>query len=210
MEEERTANDDREDDDREGDGREGHQQSSREGHQRSTSPGVRSLPEATRFARYDQPWQGPKRGKRTLAPEFLERALAHEAERAPQRPPDPYALCSDDAGALRADLGCEPQLSCLACPLVECRYDVAGGLPQAVLLTLDAGVELPDSLAELAAVQAIRRETEQNTRRDAAILRMRDAGRSAMEIAATYGLSKRQVNRVLQRARARVHGAVAS
>ena len=197
MKEERTAPDDREGDDR-------------EGHQRTTALGVTSSATAVPFARYDQPWRGPKRGKRTLAPEFLERALAHETERAPQRPPDSYAPRSDDAGALRADLGCEPQLSCLACPLVECRYDVAGGLPQAVLLTLDAGVELPDSLAELAAVQAIRRETEQNTRRDAAIVRMRSAGRSAIEIATTHGLTKRQVNRVLQKARARVHDAVAS
>lgn len=100
---------------------------------------------------------------------------------------------------LRSDLGCEPWLpSCLTCPLVERRFDVAGGLPQAVLLTLDAGIELSTGVTDLSTARTAERETERN----AAVVRMRDAGRSAIEIGKVHGLTKSQVNRVLQKARA--------
>ena len=71
------------------------------------------------------------------------------------------------------DRGCDLFASCLACPLPHCRYDVPGGA-RAML----------------------------NRVRDQEIRRLRtDAGLPVDEIAARFGLSRRTVFRVLQRAR---------
>jgi hypothetical protein len=67
-----------------------------------------------------------------------------------------------------ADTGCDIQSSCLACPLVRCRYDEPGGARK--LLSED---------------------------RDRDILSLRSEGRPISAIATRFGISRRTVFRVL-------------